>query len=291
MLAFWAAAFANGNHLRRDHPAGGVEHPDRPITFGFFDHHAGQTSLTGHHPVLNVFLMGVGVAWSLININSLPMVVDLTTLARVGTFTGLYFLFSTLAAIVGPNLYGWIVQLNGGDYNTMFFASPVFLIVALVLMLGVHRGGRQQLIYLRRPGLELKNCDDLELPFGNADNGRNDHFRLKAIFPARSKPDGLNIGQVKDSGQIKHHVKSVTGPGLKQNISSSCELPQEIVYYIHQCRIDWRTPFYTGLHSPGFGKRGWWDLATLSSGVYRRESMLVIATGPAVMWDQNASSG
>jgi maltose/moltooligosaccharide transporter len=96
--------------------------------------------LLGTIRVLNVFLMGTAVAWSLININSLPMVVDLTTLARVGTFTGLYFLFSTLAAIVGPNLYGWIVQLNGGDYNTMFFASPVFLIVALVLMLGVHRG-------------------------------------------------------------------------------------------------------------------------------------------------------
>ena len=96
--------------------------------------------LLGTIRVLNVFLMGVGVAWSLININSLPMVVDLTTMARVGTFTGLYYLFSTLAAIVGPNLIGWIVQLNGGDYNTMMFASPVFLIVALVLMLGVHRG-------------------------------------------------------------------------------------------------------------------------------------------------------
>jgi len=90
--------------------------------------------------MLNVFLMGAGVAWSLININSLPMVVDLTTLARVGTFTGLYYLFSTLSAIVGPNLYGWIVQLSGGNYNTMMFASPFFLIVALVLMLGVHRG-------------------------------------------------------------------------------------------------------------------------------------------------------
>jgi MFS-type transporter involved in bile tolerance (Atg22 family) len=90
--------------------------------------------------MINVFLMGAGAAWSLININSLPMVVDLTTLARVGTFTGLYYLFSTLSAIVGPNLYGWIVQLNGGNYNTMMIASPLFLIVALLLMWGVRRG-------------------------------------------------------------------------------------------------------------------------------------------------------
>jgi maltose/moltooligosaccharide transporter len=90
--------------------------------------------------VINLFLMGAGVAWSMININSLPMVVDLTTLARVGTFTGLYYLFSTLSAIVGPNLNGLIVQLTNGNYNMMMFMSPFFLIVALVLMLGVRRG-------------------------------------------------------------------------------------------------------------------------------------------------------
>jgi maltose/moltooligosaccharide transporter len=90
--------------------------------------------------VINLFLMGAGVAWSFININSLPMVVDLTTAARVGTFTGLYYLFSTLSAIAGPNLNGWIVQFSGGNYNAMMFVSPFFLVVALILMLGVRRG-------------------------------------------------------------------------------------------------------------------------------------------------------
>jgi MFS family permease len=90
--------------------------------------------------VVNLFLMGAGIAWSFININSLPMVVDLTTLARVGTFTGLYYLFSTFSAIVGPNLNGWIVQLSGNNYNTMMYVAPAFLLVALVLMLGVKRG-------------------------------------------------------------------------------------------------------------------------------------------------------
>jgi MFS-type transporter involved in bile tolerance (Atg22 family) len=90
--------------------------------------------------VINLFLMGAGVAWAFININSLPMVVDLTTAARIGTFTGLYYLFSTLSAIVGPNLNGWIVQFSGGNYNAMMFVSPFFLVVALILMLGVRRG-------------------------------------------------------------------------------------------------------------------------------------------------------
>jgi MFS family permease len=93
--------------------------------------------------VVNLFLMGAGIAWSFININSLPMVVDLTTAARIGTFTGLYYLFSTLSAIVGPNLNGWIVQLSGNNYNTMMFVAPFFLLIALVLMLGVRRGEAQ----------------------------------------------------------------------------------------------------------------------------------------------------
>jgi len=93
--------------------------------------------------VVNLFLMGAGIAWSFININSLPMVVDLTTAARIGTFTGLYYLFSTFSAIVGPNLNGWIVQLSGNNYNTMMYVGPLFLVVALVLMLGVKRGEAQ----------------------------------------------------------------------------------------------------------------------------------------------------
>jgi MFS family permease len=90
--------------------------------------------------VVNLFLMGAGIAWAFVNINSLPMVVDLTTPARIGTFTGLYYLFSTFSAIVGPNLNGLIVQLSGNNYNTMMFVAPVFLLVAVWLMWGVRRG-------------------------------------------------------------------------------------------------------------------------------------------------------
>jgi MFS family permease len=96
--------------------------------------------------VVNLFLMGAGVAWSFVNINSLPMVVDLTTAARIGTFTGLYYLFSTFSAIIGPNLNGLIVQLSGNNYNTMMFVAPLFLFVALVLMLGVKRGEAQKAV-------------------------------------------------------------------------------------------------------------------------------------------------
>jgi maltose/moltooligosaccharide transporter len=91
-------------------------------------------------PVIGLLLMVAGAAWALININSLPMVVDMTTLARVGTYTGLYYLFSTLAAIVGPNVNGWMVQLSNLNYNMVMMLAPLFLIVAFFLMAGVRRG-------------------------------------------------------------------------------------------------------------------------------------------------------
>jgi maltose/moltooligosaccharide transporter len=87
-----------------------------------------------------VLLMFAGVAWSFVNINSLPMVVDMTSAARLGTYTGLYYLFSTLSAIVGPNVNGWIVQLTSGNYNNIMLFAPIFMVIALVLMWGVRRG-------------------------------------------------------------------------------------------------------------------------------------------------------
>jgi maltose/moltooligosaccharide transporter len=81
-----------------------------------------------------------GIGWAFVNINSLPMVVELTTAARLGTFTGLYYLFSTLSAIVGPNMNGWAIQLTGNNYNVIMLIAPFFLLAAFVLMLGVRRG-------------------------------------------------------------------------------------------------------------------------------------------------------
>jgi MFS family permease len=87
-----------------------------------------------------VMLIFGGIGWAFVNINSLPMVVELTTAARLGTFTGLYYLFSTLSAIVGPNVNGWAIQLTGNNYNVIMLIAPFFMLTALVLMLGVRRG-------------------------------------------------------------------------------------------------------------------------------------------------------
>jgi Na+/melibiose symporter-like transporter len=100
----------------------------------------GKAPVLGSIPVVSLFLMTAGAAWSLININSLPMVVDMTTAARLGTYTGLYYLFSTLSAIAGPNLNGVLIQVTGNNYNSIMLMAPIFMAIALWLMLGVKRG-------------------------------------------------------------------------------------------------------------------------------------------------------
>jgi Na+/melibiose symporter-like transporter len=99
-----------------------------------------KAPVLGTIPVISLFLMAAGASWSLININSLPMVVDMTTTARLGTYTGLYYLFSTLSAIAGPNFNGILIQSTGNNYNSIMLMAPIFMIIALWLMLGVKRG-------------------------------------------------------------------------------------------------------------------------------------------------------
>ncbi len=94
----------------------------------------------GNVPVIGVILMIAGTSWALININSLPMVVDMTDDLHIGTYTGLYYLFSTMAAILGPNLNGLIIQLSGENYASIMFFGPIFMLLAFILMAGVRRG-------------------------------------------------------------------------------------------------------------------------------------------------------
>jgi MFS family permease len=89
---------------------------------------------------ISILLMLAGAAWAMINVNSLPMVVDMTDNARVGTYTGLYYLFSTLAAIAGPNINGWIVALTQNNYSSIMLVGPIFMVLAFFMMIGVRRG-------------------------------------------------------------------------------------------------------------------------------------------------------
>ncbi len=92
-------------------------------------------------PLITVLLAIGGASWALVNINSLPMVVDTSADERMlGTYVGLYYIASQLAAILGPAITGWVVDLAHGDFRKIFFVVPIFFGLAILSMLFVTRG-------------------------------------------------------------------------------------------------------------------------------------------------------
>ncbi len=83
---------------------------------------------------LVVFLMG-GLSWALVNINSLPVVLDMGDLEMVGALTGVYYFFSQAASIVSPPLVGRIADLAGGTMSVMFPYAGIFFVLAASCML------------------------------------------------------------------------------------------------------------------------------------------------------------
>jgi len=100
----------------------------------------GKLPILGDFMNLTILLLLAGIGWACININSLPVVVALTDPIHIGTYTGLYYLFSTLAAIAGPNINGWIVKLTGNNYASIFIIGPLFMAAAFAMVFGMHEG-------------------------------------------------------------------------------------------------------------------------------------------------------
>lgn len=91
--------------------------------------------------LFGLFAVG-GMGWSLINVNSLPMVVDMTTNEKSGGYTGLYYFFSMAANIFAPPLAGLFMDII--DYNTLMVFSLVFFILAFITLQFVKRGEKQE---------------------------------------------------------------------------------------------------------------------------------------------------
>jgi len=83
----------------------------------------------------------VGFAWAWININSYPMVTQMAGPGQIGAYTGMYYLFSTMAQIAGPPLFGWVFENFG--YRFYFPLGIVFMALAALCMLMVTKGEKE----------------------------------------------------------------------------------------------------------------------------------------------------
>ena len=89
-------------------------------------------------PTINIFFVLIGVGWAAINVNSLPMVVEMCKSSDVGKYTGLYYTFSMSAQIITPILSGALLQYV--SYRTLFPYACVFMVLAFVTMSFVKHG-------------------------------------------------------------------------------------------------------------------------------------------------------
>jgi len=93
---------------------------------------------------LLILLTIMGASWALININALPIVYDVGGENRIGTYTGLYYLVSSIAAISGPILAGTLIDFT--NYSMMWVFSAIFILAALFTMLKLPEPQKQDSI-------------------------------------------------------------------------------------------------------------------------------------------------
>lgn len=85
-----------------------------------------------------VLFVLTGIGWAAINVNSYPMVVEISRNSNIGKYTGYYYIFSMTAQIVTPILSGALLEYVG--YWTLFPYAALFLFLALITMLFVRHG-------------------------------------------------------------------------------------------------------------------------------------------------------
>ena len=85
-----------------------------------------------------VFILA-GIGWATINVNSVPMVVELAKGGEVGMYTGYYYTASMAAQIVAPILSGFLYDIFG--MRIMFFSfGTLFVALSFVTMFFVKHG-------------------------------------------------------------------------------------------------------------------------------------------------------
>lgn len=91
-----------------------------------------------YHGMVNVAFAVIGIGWAAINVNSYPMIVEMSKGSDIGKFTGTYYTFSMAAQILTPILSGFL--LENVSYRTLFPYAFVFSVLAFITMTQVRHG-------------------------------------------------------------------------------------------------------------------------------------------------------
>ncbi len=96
------------------------------------------TAFSSINAIMFVVFALVGFAWAAINVNSLPMVVEMCKGSDIGKFTGYYYTASMAAQVVTPILAGFLMR--NISYKVLFPYAALFVICSFVTMTQVKHG-------------------------------------------------------------------------------------------------------------------------------------------------------
>ncbi len=91
-------------------------------------------------PVMYAIFGLVGIGWAAINVNSFPMVVEMSSGSDVGKYTGFYYTFSMAAQIATPLLSGLLIDNLGLGYDILFPYAVLFSALSFITMCFVRHG-------------------------------------------------------------------------------------------------------------------------------------------------------
>ena len=96
------------------------------------------TAFSSINFIMYIVFALVGLAWAAINVNSLPMVVEMCRGSDVGKFTGYYYTASMAAQVVTPVLAGTLMRHI--SYRVLFPYAACFVALSFVTMCFVRHG-------------------------------------------------------------------------------------------------------------------------------------------------------
>ena len=96
------------------------------------------TTYSSINAIMFIVFALVGLAWAAINVNSLPMVVEMCKGSDIGKFTGYYYTASMAAQIVTPILAGTLMR--NISYKILFPYAALFVALSFLTMTQVHHG-------------------------------------------------------------------------------------------------------------------------------------------------------
>ena len=105
--------------------------------------------------LMNAMFVLAGIGWATINVNSFPMVVEMSRGSNVGKYTGIYYAASMAAQALTPIFSGFLMDKLG--LTVLFPYATAFVALAFVTMMFVLHGDNKP---TAKKGLEALDVED-----------------------------------------------------------------------------------------------------------------------------------